>query len=196
MCILMYSSCRSFWLKMHIRLQLASFISFDAVSNVVLDAAFAPSTTTLPVVLNVVHPRAISWRKIIEHVSRALQEASVTAEPLPLVRMNDWVKKLEKAAKGAKSTEQKAMPALKLIHFFRAIAQLDEENRAMSVLSNGDVEARNPAYDAAGLLILAHDKALGVSKSLRNELPLGVDDAKRWVGYWKKHGYFAEAARL
>jgi hypothetical protein len=163
---------------------------------VVLDAAFAPPTTTLPTVLGVVHPRAVPWKTIIEHVSRALQEASITAEPLPLVRMSDWFKKLVTAAKGARRTEQKAMPALKILPLLAVLAALDEENRKMEKRSNGDVKAYIPPYDAAGLVILAHDKTLKMSKTLRNELPLGVDDARRWVGYWKKHGYFAEDARL
>jgi hypothetical protein len=112
-----------------------------------------------------------------------------------LVPISDWVQKLAAEAKGGMSSARStlnSMPALKLLRMFTEVARLDEENRAIESQS----EVGIPPYDAAGLVILGHGKTLEISRTLRNQLPLGGDDAKRWVGYWKKHGYFAEAARL
>jgi hypothetical protein len=125
-----------------------------------------------------------------------MYEAHITSQPLPLVRMKDWVKKLEVAAKGAKSTERKAIPALKLMPLFRAIAQRDEESWAELALLDVSAARDHVEHDASGSIQLAHAKALLVSKTLREENELDIDDARRWVGYWKKRGFFAEPARL
>jgi hypothetical protein len=174
--------------------QLASFISFDATSHVILDVAFSPSA--LPTILGVVHPRAVSWKAAFETVSQALQEAAITAEPLPLVRMTDWVEKLETRAKGAKSIERRAIPLWKLLPMARIMMNQNEENWAEAGRLDEYAESgRVPDWDASGYTT-AHAKAFQMSQTLRSEPLLGIDDAKRWVRYWKERGFFAETAKL
>ena len=62
-------------------------------------------------------------------------------------------------------------PALRLLEFFRSRATA--------------VEGREPL----GLVRLSADKAEDVSETLHGMLPLGEDDAKRWVAAWKASGF-------
>ncbi|KAG2364532.1 putative aminoadipate reductase [Suillus spraguei] len=71
---------------------LVSWIPPHAISNAILDVAFAEEEP--PIVMNLVHPRPVVWRALIEPIADALVERKVTSHPLPLVPFSEWLEKL------------------------------------------------------------------------------------------------------
>lgn len=63
----------------------------DAVANVVHDLILAQCT--LPSLVNVVHPRPVPWKHIMD-----VFNASLGSEPLPVVPFTGWLDELEQVA--------------------------------------------------------------------------------------------------
>lgn len=63
----------------------------DAVANVVHDLVLAQCD--LPPLVNVVHPRPVSWKHVMDAFN-----ASLGSEPLPVVPFTEWLDKLEQVA--------------------------------------------------------------------------------------------------
>jgi len=85
--------------------QILSWIPPHAVSNTILDVAFAEQEP--PVAVNVVHPRPIAWNALMRPVSDAIFEHKVMSNPLPLIPFSEWLEKLESAAKDASEETMK-----------------------------------------------------------------------------------------
>jgi hypothetical protein len=77
--------------------QLLSWIPPHAVSDAILDVTFAEQEP--PVAVNLVHPRPIAWKALMQPVADAIFERKVTSDPLPLVPFSEWFAKLESSAK-------------------------------------------------------------------------------------------------
>jgi thioester reductase-like protein len=166
--------------------QLVSWVSFDAASRVILEVAFSPQK--LERTLGVTHPRALTWEDTFTHISDALTIFNITREPLPLVPFSAWIDKLDEAAnRRVRGIERKAVPAYKLIPSLRYLAKQMDENRCRA--------KGLEAMDASGIQI-DNAMAMRTSENLRVLEPLSLQDAERWVRYWKERGFFAEAARL
>ena len=59
---------------------------------VVLDAVFSPDSP--PAVLNVVHPRPVTWHKMMENLATSLS-AATPQRKFELVPFSDWISQLE-----------------------------------------------------------------------------------------------------
>ncbi|KAG2361461.1 putative aminoadipate reductase, partial [Suillus spraguei] len=118
---------------------LVSWIPPHAISNAILDVAFAEEEP--PIVMNLVHPRPVVWRALIEPIADALVERKVTSHPLPLVPFSEWLEKLELSAKDLNEETMKRIPAIKLLNFMRALTQAD-----LAIRASGDM-----ASEAAGM---------------------------------------------
>lgn len=93
---------------------------------------------------------------------------SATASELlriPSVPYLQWLNKLQDAARDAAADAQKDNPALKLIDFFEK------------------------DMGAASEVVLATDRAIEVSKTLKDAGPLERADVERWIHYWHKIGF-------
>ncbi|KAG1854078.1 male sterility protein-domain-containing protein, partial [Suillus tomentosus] len=73
-----------------------SWIPPHAVSNVILDVAFAEEEP--PIAMNLVHPRPTAWKTLMQPIADALVERKVTTYLLPLVPFSEWLEKLESSA--------------------------------------------------------------------------------------------------
>ncbi|KAF9244919.1 putative aminoadipate reductase [Melanogaster broomeanus] len=153
----------------------AAWLPPRAVSDAVLDIAFAEDKP--PIAVNLVHPRPVEWVSLMKPISSALYQKNLTSEPLPLVPFDQWVTRLEKYAADASE------PAIKLLDFFRALAQQDTMIR----------QSGRPDAEAVGFTDLMTDTAQRVSKTMRELEPLSPSDVKRWVDYWESVGMFSEA---
>lgn len=71
----------------------------DKVSPIVLDVILS-SSESVPSVVNVVHPRPVSWHSLMSEISAALAGYGT----LPLIPFNRWISDLEK--KGMLNDEQ------------------------------------------------------------------------------------------
>ncbi|KAF7798286.1 hypothetical protein EIP86_009505 [Pleurotus ostreatoroseus] len=88
-----------------------TWIPVDVVAQVFVDLLFSPKR--LPPVINVVHPRPITWKQIANYLSGALRT------PLPLVPLQTWLQQVEAFAENAKAHDVQRIPAIKLLGFFR-----------------------------------------------------------------------------
>ncbi|KAJ6487136.1 putative aminoadipate reductase [Mycena vitilis] len=90
----------------------AAWLSPESVSQAIVDAAL--STGKPPFAINLVHPRPVSWDRVMSAIAR---DAS-----LPLVPFPEWVEQLQIRSVAATTEDLENIPALKFLDFFKAIA--------------------------------------------------------------------------
>ncbi|KAG6831500.1 putative NRPS-like protein biosynthetic cluster [Tephrocybe sp. NHM501043] len=151
---------------------LVSWLPMDAASKAILDIAF--SLDQPPLALNLVHPRPVPWNDVIESFKTLLgQGTSLRVVPFP-----KWLSLLEERSKKAANEDINAIPAIKLLEFFRAIAKADQEiNKA----------GRNEV-ESGGLAKFATLKAQSVSRTMKELQSIAFRDVSRWVNYWRHAG--------
>lgn len=124
---------------------------------------------------------------MITHIATALFEEGLTQHQLPLVPFTAWVDKLAEVGQRTRGVERKALPSLKLLPQYRSYAKMDETLR----------DLMQKGIEAGGMSTwLAHSEALEASITMQEQKPLNLQDAKRWIGYWKSRGMFIEIAQL
>jgi len=82
-----------------------SWIPPHAVSNAILDVAFAEEEPSIAI--NLVHPRPIDWKTLMQPVAEAIFKHKITSAPLPLVPFSEWLVKLESSAKNTSEENMK-----------------------------------------------------------------------------------------
>ncbi|KAF7789161.1 hypothetical protein EIP86_000098 [Pleurotus ostreatoroseus] len=142
-----------------------SWIPMDAVAFAVSDLILTPQT--LPLLVNVVHPRTTAWHEILENMNKHI------AEPLPFADFNSWVQQLEAYSESATAEDLERMPAIKLLDFFRALAY------------GGQSRAPSDIVEAGGAAGFRTDKLLAFSKTVRDLAPLSEKHASSWLKFWK-----------
>ena len=75
---------------------MASWIPPHAVSDAILDVAFADEEP--PLIVNLVHPRPTAWESVMQPISEVMYQKRLTPFPLPLIPFTEWVQRLEKRA--------------------------------------------------------------------------------------------------
>ncbi|KII85651.1 hypothetical protein PLICRDRAFT_44986 [Plicaturopsis crispa FD-325 SS-3] len=158
---------------------LASWISMPVVSQGVLDVIF--STTRPPAATNLVHPKPVEWRLLINAIGQALSD-EIQIAALPLVPFASWFSKLEERAKNASEEDIQRIPAIKLLEFFRALSSADA-----LVRTGGQTNV-----EACGIPTLSTDKMQGISPAIASARSLGKEDARAWVRYWTTKGLFGQ----
>lgn len=143
--------------------------------NVVADAEVPLTTTTTATatVMHLAHPHPVAWGTLFRQAAHALD--------IPLVSYSDWVDRLTKSAEGLDTEAAVQLtehsPALRILDFFQAcniVTGTEEEREAM------------------GLRRLALDRACSASATLAGlkGTPLGREDVKSWIAYWRAVGFF------
>lgn len=118
--------------------------------------------------LHLVHPRAAAWHTLMAPVAEA--------HGLQFVPFARWVALLEQSgraldADGAVEEVLRRNPALKLLQLFMRMQETDYTARAVGVRG----------LDTA--------RAQRASPTLRAMAPLTGDHTRRWLAYWRRHGY-------
>ncbi|KAG2076565.1 putative aminoadipate reductase [Suillus decipiens] len=157
---------------------LVSWIPPHAISNAILDVAFSEEEP--PIVMNMVHPRPVVWRALMQPIADALVERKVTGHPLPLVPFSEWLEKLESSAKDFNEETMKRIPAIKLLNFMRALTQAD-----LAIRASG-----NMASEAVGMNSFATAIAQRASPTMKELKSLSSGDVAQWVDYWAEMGMF------
>jgi thioester reductase-like protein len=155
-----------------------SWIPPHAISNAILDVAFAKEEP--PIAVNLVHPRPIAWRTLMQPVADALVERNVTSCPLPFVSFSEWLEKLESSAKDLSEETMKRIPAIKLLNFMRFMARSD-----IAIRASGEMGS-----EAGGVASFATAVAERVSPTMKELRSLSSADAAQWVDYWAAMGMF------
>lgn len=76
--------------------KVTSWLPPYAVSDAILDVAFADEEP--PPTMNLVHPRPVTWKSVVQPISEAIYQKGLTSSPLPLISFTQWVERLEKHA--------------------------------------------------------------------------------------------------
>lgn len=175
--------------------QVVSWVPMDTVAAAAAETLFAAEA---PALVNISHPRPITWRAALSAVNKELAPA------LPFVPLDAWVHALTDAAQEAAAEQLETIvrrsctvcapcadvfcfvvcavqPGIKLLEYFRSLAVLEAEAR----------EQRVGAYEieVGGLPVFATAQAERVSPSLAALPPLGEQDARAWVRYWKSRRF-------
>ncbi|KAG5350707.1 hypothetical protein C0989_009601 [Termitomyces sp. Mn162] len=140
---------------------LISWLPMHTVSKAILDVAF--SSEKFPVAINLVHPRPLQWSEVIDALKVALVEDGF---PLRVVPFQEWFSSLEKRSKNASDADIQAIPAVKLLEFFRAISKADY----------AIAEAGRHEVESGGLAKFATAKAQHLSQTMREVRPIGAEN--------------------
>ncbi|KAG5337586.1 putative NRPS-like protein biosynthetic cluster [Termitomyces sp. Mn162] len=146
--------------------KIAPWLPADSMAQAIIDIVLYPLSNSLPQVLNIVHPRPVEQRVIINGVISAVK--NVLDLQLRTVSLDQWLSSIEAYADKATSDDLKTVPAIKLISFFRRSA-------AMSKAFSTNL--------TQSITTVLHPNRLK---------QIGDDDIKTWVEYWNGVGYFRE----
>ncbi|KAH8103378.1 hypothetical protein BXZ70DRAFT_1055180, partial [Cristinia sonorae] len=150
-----------------------SWFAMDTICHTILDVLHLHERRNLPELMNVVHPRPTPWHNIMED----LNDAFGLGNSLPLIPFEQWTTKVEEMAVNPTGSDLQDVPAIKLLQFLRQVvhSSVSESSRSLR-----DAEGF-PKYDTA--------RARQVSPSLRHTAPLGRDQVKMWVSYWRSKDF-------
>ncbi|EKM47999.1 uncharacterized protein PHACADRAFT_203390, partial [Phanerochaete carnosa HHB-10118-sp] len=136
------------------------WIPIDTVAAAVTELVCSPARSSAPGLLNVVHPRPTAWARVFGAVNSAL------AAPLPVVPYTQWLAKLEALAASASGAQLEAVPAAKILPFFRALG-------------------------AGPPVAFATHRFQEACVAVRGLVPVGTEHAQAWVAYWRAKGLIA-----
>ncbi|KAH0828784.1 acetyl-CoA synthetase-like protein [Lanmaoa asiatica] len=118
---------------------LVSWMRADEVATAILEIASAK--TASPPALNIVNPRGVPWTDILTSVrEEIIEQRDLKVVDIPMIPFGEWFSLLEKQAEGACSEDISKMPAIKLLEYFRVMAQgdSDQSTRKTSSIFDGD----------------------------------------------------------
>ncbi|KAJ7782239.1 putative aminoadipate reductase [Mycena maculata] len=151
---------------------LVSWIDFETAAQAMMDVAFISSKDSggAPNVLNLVHPRPVSWNFVITCIRDVLLKERNGSKDLKLVRFPDWYKKLHEAGGGH---VQENLPGLKLLDFFRHLAD--------SSVGSTDAEF--------GGISFSTNKMRSLSPVADEARSITEENVEAWVDYWRASGF-------
>ncbi|KAL1750475.1 male sterility protein-domain-containing protein [Schizophyllum commune] len=139
------------------------WLPMDVTAHALLDIVF--SSKPLEPSYNLVHPRPISFSKIIGLVQRSL--ALTTGVKVSFVPFKDWMARLEDAARRP-GVSARDVPGIKLIPFLHDVCA-------------GGAFGRD----------FAMEKIMRISSALRDVDSICQADVDAWVRYWEECGMFS-----
>ncbi|KAJ3557049.1 hypothetical protein NM688_g1689 [Phlebia brevispora] len=128
----------------------ATWIPVDAVAGSFVDLMFSPRK--LPVLVNLVHPRPVTWQQLVDAIGEELHV------PISVLPMAEWLEKLEILAEDADPEVMDKVPAIKLLGFFRVTFS---------------AQSSRPAFDTA--------KLQEFSDTMNTISPIGKQHAAMWI---------------
>ncbi|KZT61228.1 acetyl-CoA synthetase-like protein [Calocera cornea HHB12733] len=148
-----------------------SWIPTDAAAESIIDVMHSSADTPrgTSTYLHLVHPHPVSWNSMLAPLAAQLDCA--------LVPFSNWLRALSEAAED--HTEVTRNPAIKLLDFYRRIAESEGALGAQTATSRR-------AREAMGMPDLETEQAEARSETLRTLKPLGEEDTERWMAYWRK----------
>ena len=123
-----------------------------------MSAAIVEMRNSDVLVADLIHPNPISWNTVFNRFSELLQ--------VPLVPYSEWLAKLEEQL----TVPDSNLHALRLLNMYRNI-KLEWGFETEATLAN-----------------VANENSAKGSKSLGNAAKLTIEDADRWMNYWKSTG--------
>ncbi|KAK7041553.1 hypothetical protein VNI00_009140 [Paramarasmius palmivorus] len=150
-----------------------SWIPGTVVSRAILDVGYSEIA---PFAVNLVHPRPTKWSVVMGQVVDSLvEQGKIEPGRVEIVPWSDWVKELERLA--GKLGDVKAfenIPAIKLISFYRGMADADGAHRQVDGYEG----------EAVDLPPLSIENAKKLSKTFCEAGALEKKDIEAWVRWW------------
>ncbi|KIK64221.1 hypothetical protein GYMLUDRAFT_40511 [Collybiopsis luxurians FD-317 M1] len=160
-----------------------SWIPMDAVCKALLEIGLSVDSdgpATVPIAVNVVHPKPVSWSSVMQNIRNVLvEEKKLPLDALPLVPYSDWVAAVEKHTRNLSEDDAENIPAIKLLQFFKSQARADDALR----------ESGSNTTESAGLTPLSTANVEKLSESTRALEPLDGVLIQKWVRYWVDAGF-------
>ncbi|KDR77645.1 hypothetical protein GALMADRAFT_1326492 [Galerina marginata CBS 339.88] len=156
----------------------SSWVPMHGVAQIIIDVALSKSPN--PPALNIVHPRPVPFNDLVSAINGALVKERVSSA-LPVVSFREWFSLLEVRAAAGKADDLKNVPAIKLVDFFRKIADAD-----FALLSG-----ENKGNESGGTAEFSTSKAQSISNTMKDLPPIDNRDVELWVKYWKTAELFA-----
>ncbi|KAJ7689673.1 acetyl-CoA synthetase-like protein [Mycena rosella] len=153
---------------------IVSWIDFETVARAIIDVAFTPlqNSERLPSVLNLVHPRPVSWNFAMKSIRDALLKESNGSNDLRLVEFSNWYKELQAGEAGGAYAKE-SLPALKLLELVRYLAN----------------SSRGPSDSEFGGSNFSVAKMRAVSPAVDDVGSITEEQVKAWVNYWHTSGF-------
>lgn len=146
-----------------------SWMTVQSVAQIILDIAFSSEAEP---VINLVHPKPVSWVSIVTQLQRALKK------DIPVKPAAEWFEILESQSQMTSSEDIHRIPALKLLAFFREMIQGDDGN--------------DDDQESGGLPRFSTSKAEKHSSTMFNVKSIGSEEVEGWVRYWKEVGFLSQ----
>lgn len=148
---------------------MCAWIPLDIAASAMLDFRNADVMTQT---VHLMHPRPVPSHSIFSLMAKSLG--------VNLVPYDEWLSKIEEKATesvGLPTTLSDAIPALKLLEFFRAGSYCEKQG-----------------LDPIGIPLMDNLEAYRVSPALRNAFhtKLGEEDVKLWYEYWANVGFIVD----
>ncbi|ESK84561.1 nonribosomal peptide synthetase [Moniliophthora roreri MCA 2997] len=150
-----------------------SWIPGTIVSRTTLDVGF---NDTSEFAVNVIHPKPTKWSAVMRQIVDSLvEQGRIRDGEVKIVPWSEWMKELERRAGELGDVKVfEKIPAIKLMHFYRGMAEADVAHRQQN-------EYEGEAVDLTPLKI---DNAKKLSKAFEGARRLMKKDVDAWVGYW------------
>ncbi|KDN41199.1 hypothetical protein RSAG8_07613, partial [Rhizoctonia solani AG-8 WAC10335] len=158
-----------------------SWLPLDVAAHSVIDTCVARNKE-LPPTIHTSHPRPVPWVDFINAFSQSL--TSRTGSQLPIVRFDEWNKRVVEAAesfKGSESDRYKRFPSTKIQSTVDGMVLADDELRSRGEVGNAE---------AGGTVRLDTTVAEDFSETFRSTPELGREHVQKWVDHWEAKGLF------
>ncbi|KAB5591027.1 L-aminoadipate-semialdehyde dehydrogenase [Ceratobasidium theobromae] len=158
-----------------------SWLPLDVAAHSIIDTCTARNFD-FPPIIHTSHPHPVPWMDVMGAFSEVL--ASRMKAPLPLVRFDEWNKRVTQSAMsftGSESERYKQFPSTKIQSTVDGMVRADEELRLRG--DTRDVES-------SGTVRLDTSVAEKLSEALSGTQELGREHVKKWVEYWGSMGLF------
>ncbi|TFY63083.1 hypothetical protein EVJ58_g3467 [Rhodofomes roseus] len=146
-----------------------SWVPMDAVARVVVDVVLGREA---PELINVVHPRPVEWSAVF-----GAMQAELSLEYLRVASGED--RTFTSVMSAPYVLIPSCQPGIKLLDYYRTVIHAEAQAKRDGV----------DGCEAGGLPFFETSKACSVSKTLAELPPLGAQDARAWVIYWKSIGF-------
>jgi thioester reductase-like protein len=147
------------------------WVPADYLADILVELAFDNKHNEGNVSANhIVHPKPVLWSSLLQSISKAIEEATLSSQPIKVVSYADWVSTLKTKTSEAENEAgldpaqlAQKNPAMKLLEFYESLAGSGE----------GALRQR-----------LALEETMKGSKTLRELEPLKDEWVTGWVREW------------
>ncbi|KAJ3873157.1 putative polyketide synthase [Lentinula edodes] len=176
---------------------IVSWIPIDKVASIVIEITLDPTSSPPPPVLNIIHPRPVTWTSIMEIMLKDLLPLKNTGETMKMKPYMEWVGLLEAVdGNGTEMRKKNSNGTFVLVFFFEqpAFALLDRirDFGAKSPIGTDD-DGTGRVRECGGWPWLSSKKSVERSRTMRKLLDdademIGERQVTAWIAYWKQEG--------